>query len=193
MYKTFSLPTMVMLCPWLKLQRCWFSWRLLAVVYGIARWKSRSKCQLVDILQHPHHLFSDAHDLWYRPLSKDDKYSCILGFFTTCEAYLATVRNVCHCSWRSPYDVINELLATHLVLGHFRYHFRNVSSVQICLPSRYPNSSTRECGTGESLYWNWRSWMFRCCPMMRKRANKASYKIKKVTRFVCLYQLYIQL
>ena len=31
-----------MLCPWLKLHGSWFSWRLLAVVYGIARWKSRS-------------------------------------------------------------------------------------------------------------------------------------------------------
>ena len=47
---------------------------------------------------------------------------------------------------------------------------------------------------GESSYWNTeRSWMFPCCPMMRKRANKASHTIEKVTRFVCLYQLYIQL
>ena len=47
-------------------------------------------------------------------------------------------------------------------------------------------------GTGESSYWNTgRSWMFRCCPIMRKRAYKASYTIKKVTRFVCMYQLYI--
>ena len=61
-------------------------------------------------------------------------------------------------------------------------------------PSRFTNSSTKECCTGESSYWNTgRSWMFRCCPMMRKRAYKASYTIKKVTRFVYMYQLYIQL
>ena len=29
--------------------------------------------------------------------------------------------------------------------------------------------------------------------MIRKRANKASYTIEKVTWFACLYQLYIQL
>ena len=46
----------------------------------------------------------------------------------------------------------------------------------------------------ESSYWNTgRSRMFRCCPMMRKRAYRASYTIKKITRFVCMYQLYIQL
>ena len=49
--------------------------------------------------------------------------------------------------------------------------------------SRYLNSSTRECGThgtGDNSYLNTeRSWMFRCCPMMKKRANKASYTIKK--------------
>ena len=61
-------------------------------------------------------------------------------------------------------------------------------------PSRFTNSSTKECCTGESSYWNTgRSWMFRCCPLMRKRAYKASYTIKKVTRFVYMYQLYIQL
>ena len=30
--RQFSLPTMLMLCPWLKLQRSWFSWHLLAGV-----------------------------------------------------------------------------------------------------------------------------------------------------------------
>ena len=59
-------------------------------------------------------------------------------------------------------------------------------------PSRFTNSSTKECCTGESSYWN-TGRMFRCCAMMRKRAYKASYTIEKVTRFVCLYQLYIQL
>ena len=62
---------------------------------------------------------------------------------------------------------------------------------------RYPNSLTRECGTGESSYRVPKHWeefkMFRCCPMMWKRANKASYTIEKVTCFVYLYQLCIQL
>ena len=57
-------------------------------------------------------------------MGKDDEDSCTLVLFTTCEACLATVRNVCHCSWRSPY-----MRSTSNTFG-----FRTVS---LSLPKRF--------------------------------------------------------
>ena len=80
---------------------------------GCGLWNREVKVETyvsVDILQHPHQLFSDAHG--FNPSkaywAKMIKIIAPWYFFTTCVACLATLRNVCHCSWRSPYDVFNE-------------------------------------------------------------------------------------
>ena len=46
----------------------------------------------------------------------------------------ASLRNVSHCNLFLTLAIRCDQRATHLVLGHFRYHSPNVSSVQTCLP-----------------------------------------------------------
>ena len=74
------------------------------------------------------------------------------------------------------------------VKGSGASHYPRAAAQQI-----YKFIDQRMLYRGKLVLKHWRSWMFRCCAMMRKRAYTASYTIEKVTRFVCLYQLYIQL
>ena len=61
-------------------------------------------------------------------------------------------------------------------------------------PSRYPNSSTRECCTGvEFVLKHWEELNVSLLPNDEKTCKQSLIHNWKVTSFVCLYQQYIQL
>ena len=143
---------MLMLCPWLKLQRSWFSYRLLAVVYGIARWKSRSVSWYIAapspaLLWRSWSLaLNPSYAYWAKMIKIVEPWyvSPLVWHALQLSAMSATVPDVRHTMWSTRNIFGFGTLSLSLPK---RFISTDVSPI-----SRYPNSSTRECGTAESSY-----------------------------------------